>query len=74
MLNWIIPILGEFHRTGVVERFPTLFMAGFIGLSGIVALGCGMILDSISEKEKREFEYRLQQTEVQKKQLLERGE
>ena len=70
----IIPILGEFHRTGVVERFPTLFMAGFIGLSGIVALGCGMILDSISEKEKREFEYRLQQTEVQKKQLLERGE
>ncbi len=73
-LALIIPILGEFHRTGVVERFPTLFMAGFIGLSGIVALGCGMILDSISEKEKREFEYRFQQTEMQKKQLLKGGD
>lgn len=72
-LALILPILGEFYRTGVVERFPTLFMAGFIGLSGIVSLGCGMILDSISAKERREFEYKLQQIEQNKKLLLGEG-
>ena len=69
-LALILPIIGEFRRTGVVERFPTLFMAGFIGLSGIVALGCGMILDSIAAKERREFEFKLQQIEYQKKYIL----
>lgn len=66
----ILPILVEFHRTGLVPRFPTLFMAGFIGVSGLLSLGCGMILDAISSKERREFEYRLQQIEARKKQLL----
>ena len=69
-LALILPIIGEFRRTGVVERFPTLFMAGFIGLSGIVSLGCGMILDSIAAKERREFEFKLQQIEYQKKYIL----
>ena len=69
-LALILPIIGEFHRTGIVERFPTLFMAGFIVLSGIVSLGCGMILDSIAAKERREFEYKLQQIEYQKKYIL----
>ena len=69
-LALILPIIGEFHRTGVVERFPTLFMAGFIGLAGIVSLGCGMILDSIAAKERREFEFKLQQIEYQKKSIL----
>ncbi|MDO5137793.1 MAG: glycosyl transferase, partial [Oscillospiraceae bacterium] len=71
-LALILPILAEFYRTGVVDRFPTLFMAGFIGLSGIVSLGCGMILDSIAAKERREFEYKLQQIEHNKKLLLNR--
>ncbi|MBQ8995898.1 MAG: glycosyltransferase [Oscillospiraceae bacterium] len=69
-LALILPILGEFYQTGVVMRFPTLFMAGFIGLSGLLALVCGMILDSIAAKERREFEFKLQQIEYQKKQIL----
>lgn len=71
-LALILPILAEFYQTGVVDRFPTLFMAGFIGLSGIVSLGCGMILDSIAAKERREFEFKLQQIEHNKKLLLNR--
>ncbi|MBR3355228.1 MAG: glycosyltransferase [Oscillospiraceae bacterium] len=71
-LALILPILAEFYKTGIVDRFPTLFMAGFIGLSGIVSLGCGMILDSIAAKERREFEFKLQQIEHNKKLLLNR--
>ena len=73
-LALILPIIGEFRRTGVVERFPTLFMAGFIGLSGLISLGCGMILDSIAAKERREFEHKLHQIEYQKKMMEKDGE
>lgn len=69
-LCFIIPIIMEFRQTGIVERFPTLFMAGFIGLAGLLALGCGIILESMSENSKREFENHLQMIENRKKDLI----
>ena len=73
-LCFIIPIIVEFRHTGIVERFPTLFMAGFIGLAGLLVLGCGIILESMSENSKREFENHLQLIENRKKELLNRRE
>ena len=69
-LCFIIPIIIEFRQTGIVERFPTLFMAGFIGLAGLLVLGCGIILESMAENAKREFENHLQLIENRKKDLL----
>lgn len=59
-LALILPIIIEFSHTGIVDRFPTLFMAGFIGLSGLLSLSSGLILDTIAAKTRRDFEFKLQ--------------
>ena len=48
-----------FCRTGQVDRFPTLIGCGFITLAALLSFFSGMIQDSIKQKERREFEFRL---------------
>lgn len=48
-----------FSQTGVVERFPTMIGCGFITVAALLSFFNGMILDSIRQKERREFEFRL---------------
>ena len=54
-----VPILVAYVETGLVMRFPTLFVCGFIGLAAIQSLFTGLILSNIALKNRREFEYRL---------------
>lgn len=54
-----IPILIAYLQTGLVLRFPTLFVCGFIGLAAIQSLFTGLILSNIALKNRRDFEYRL---------------
>ena len=54
-----IPILVAYLQTGLVLRFPTLFVCGFIGLAAIQSLFTGLILSNIALKNRRDFEYRL---------------
>lgn len=64
----VIPIFTEYFRTGLVPRFPTLIVCGFLALAGIQAFFAGMILDVMAAKDRRDFEYRLNRVGVQKKQ------
>ncbi len=50
-----------FRETHLVEKFPTLIVCGFVGLSALLSFFSGMILDSLWQKERREFEFRLKQ-------------
>lgn len=59
-----LPIFVEYLKTGLVPNFPTLIVSGFIALTAIVSFFSGLILSTIVEKERREFEFRLQ--EIQK--------
>lgn len=54
-----IPVLLEYVQTGLVPKFPTLIVSGFLVLAAIQAFFSGMILSEIAAKERREFEYRL---------------
>ena len=56
---FIPAVIIPYYQTGLVERFPTLIVCGFIALAAILAIFNGMILDSIRLKERREFEFRL---------------
>lgn len=52
-------VLIPFWQTGLVERFPTLIVCGFVVVSAIISFFNGMVLDAITQKERREFEFRL---------------
>ena len=54
-----VPILIAYIETGLVLRFPTLFVCGFIGLAAIQSLFAGLILSNMALKNRRDFEYRL---------------
>ena len=54
-----IPIAIAYLETGLVLRFPTLFVCGFIGLAAIQSLFAGLMLSNMALKNRRDFEYRL---------------
>jgi len=55
----MIPIVGEYLQTGLVPRFPTLIICGFMVLAGIQSFFAGMILQVLAAKDRKDFEYRL---------------
>ena len=56
-----IPVLTIFVRTGLVPNFPTLIVCGFVVLAAIISFFSGLILSTIVDKERQEFEFRLQE-------------
>lgn len=57
-----IPVLIEYFCTGLVERFPTLITSGFIALAALESFFAGLILNTLIEKNKQDFEFKLQIT------------
>ena len=53
-------VLVPYIRTGLVPNFPTLIVLGFVMMGALISFSSGMILDTIVQKERREFEFRLQ--------------
>ena len=62
-----VPVLGEYLKTGLVPRFPTLIGCGFLAIAGLQSLFAGMILDNTVAKDRRDFEYRLNRVNGEKK-------
>ena len=54
-----VPVFIDYTQTGLVPRFPTLIVSGFIGLGGVLSLFTGLILSTLAEKDRQEFEFRL---------------
>ncbi|MBR1708400.1 MAG: glycosyltransferase [Clostridia bacterium] len=61
---FIVPVLREFIKTGLVPRFPTLITCLFTMLAGLLLFICGLVLSSLQEKDKRDFEHQLVETEA----------
>lgn len=57
---FLIPVLVKYSRTGLVPNFPTLFVCGFVMLAAIQSFFSGMILQTISQKNRQDFEMELQ--------------
>lgn len=55
-----------YEATGKVLNMPTLVVCGFCFMAGIISFYSGLMLDSIQRKERREYEFRLQESEWQK--------
>lgn len=48
-----------YMHTGLVDNYPTLIVCGFVAMAALMSFFNGMVLDSIKQKERREFEFRL---------------
>ncbi len=54
--GFLIPVLVTYFRTGLVPQFPTLIVCGFVYITAIIAFFSGMILSSIVQKNRQDFE------------------
>ena len=55
-IGFFIPILVEYANTGLVPNFPTLIVCGFVFLAAIQAFFAGLILKTLRQKDKQDFE------------------
>lgn len=65
-LALFFPILNEFFQTGLVPRFPTLIVAGFIGVASLLFLVAGFILDTIVQQNRQQFEIEYNRIRMQR--------
>lgn len=56
---FFVPVFVEYLHTGLVLRFPTLIVCGFMTLSAIISLFSGLMLSAMRQKDRQEFEYLL---------------
>ena len=59
---YFIPVFLEYLNTGLVLKFPTLIVCGFVVIAAFLSFFTGMILQTIIQKDRQEFEFRLQLT------------
>lgn len=57
---FFIPIFMTFIKTGLVPRVPTLVVCGFAMLAAIQSLFSGLILQTLVQKNRQDFEMNLQ--------------
>lgn len=55
---FFIPVLAEYFATGLVLKFPTLIVCGFVMLAAIQSFFAGLMLSNSAQKNRRDFEYR----------------
>lgn len=59
-VGFMIPVLIDFNQTGLVARFPTLIVCGFVILAAMVSFFAGLQLQTITRKNRQDFEMELQ--------------
>ena len=52
-IGMFIPVFIDYLNTGLVERFPTLIVAGFMGVAALLFWMCGVILQVVVKKHKQ---------------------
>ena len=71
-VGFLIPILVKYSQTHLVPNFPTLFVCGFVMLAAIQSFFSGMILQTISQKNRQDFEMELQHINDSKEEKMEK--
>ena len=58
-MAFFIPVLMTYVNTGLVPNFPTLIVCGFVVLAAIQSFFSGLILETIYQKNRQDFEMEL---------------
>ena len=57
-LLFFVPVLLEYIATGLVLKFPTLIVCGFVMVAALQSFFAGLMLSNMAQKNRRDFEYR----------------
>jgi glycosyltransferase involved in cell wall biosynthesis len=66
-VGFFIPVFWAFLETGLVEKFPTLITCGFVFLLAMLLFFVGVILSTLRQKDRQDFEFKLHVVEMIKK-------
>lgn len=58
-IGFFVPVFLEYVRTGLVPKFPTLIMSGFMMVAAIQSFFAGLILQTSVQKNRQDFEMEL---------------
>lgn len=58
-VGFFIPVFIGYLETGMVDKFPTLIVCGFVELAAVQSIFAGLILYNLGEQERRNFELKL---------------
>ena len=64
---FFIPVWMDYLRTGLVARFPTLIVCGIVMVVALLMFVAGVILSTLRQKDRRDFEFKLVQAAWMKK-------
>lgn len=59
---FFVPVFWDYLKTGLVEKFPTLIVCGFVALAALISFFAGLVLDTIKQKNRQDFEMLLHYT------------
>ena len=65
----MLPVFIEYFETGLVPRFPTLFVACSMVVVAVQSIFAGFILSAIEQRDRQEFEFRLNDAAREKREL-----
>lgn len=71
-VGFFIPVLLEYFTTGLVAKFPTLIVCGFVALAAVQAFFAGLILHNIAQRDRKDFELNLIHIKHEENRLKER--
>lgn len=66
---FFVPVLVNYVKTGLVPNFPTLIVCGFVAIAAIQSLFSGLILQTMNQKNRQDFEMELMRIDYQYKEL-----
>lgn len=64
---FFIPVWMDYMKTGLVERFPTLIVCGIVMVMALLMFIAGVVLSTLRQKDRRDFEFKLVVAEWMKK-------
>lgn len=65
-VGFFVPVFIDYVNTGLVDKFPTLIVCGFVGLAAVQAFFAGMILQNIAQKNRKDYEMDLIKLSIRK--------
>lgn len=68
--GFFIPVMNTYIRTHLVPNFPTLIVCGFTMIAAIQSFFAGLILQTMQQKNRQDFEMNLQKVNRNKRKIL----